>query len=213
MKHIGDFQVESSLVICDPCYVDHADDEIKPIPAKPGKWTAKVDYDHGLVHCLFAKHQEWNGTGKWQPLKEAGVDSGQMSVNDSSITDITKEGFADYYEKCSQITLSHESYGVFGKTCVSSSGWGDGLYDVQAVKDEEGRVVAVRVEFTNSEECCQGCGDYCPKDELDIDGYCPNCACDGYCDDCGERVVADLNGEHFSTTGLCDDCYKNQDED
>ena len=92
-----------------------------------------------------------------------GVDSGQFGFfdhdnyrNDESVKDLKKHDFGDdfdisegdiWYRACADLTLGDESWGVLPNGAVSSSGFGDGSYEVKGIKDELGYYVAFCVEF------------------------------------------------------------------
>jgi hypothetical protein len=92
-----------------------------------------------------------------------GVDSGQFGFfdfanyrNDESAKDLKKYEFGDdfdrqegdeWYRVCADLTLGKDSWGVIPFGAVSSSGFGDGSYEVKGIKDELGYYVAFCVEF------------------------------------------------------------------
>ena len=97
-----------------------------------------------------------------------GVDSGQFGFfdydnyrNDESAKDLKKHDFGndfsmketgdEWYRACCDFTLSSESWGVLPNGAVSSSGFGDGQYDVVGIKDN-GEWVAFCVEYIGQEE-------------------------------------------------------------
>ena len=98
----------------------------------------------------------------------AGVDSGQFGFfdfahyrNDESAKDLKKYEFGDnydieegdaWYRACSDLTLGDEQWGVLPNGVVSSSGFGDGSYDVFGYKDENGEYVAFAVVFIYSDD-------------------------------------------------------------
>jgi len=99
---------------------------------------------------------------------EFGVDSGQFGFfdldnyrNDESAKDLKKHDFGENYDRevgdkwyraCADLTLSTESWGVLPNGAVSSSGFGDGSYEVKGIKDELGYYVAFCVEYIAPDE-------------------------------------------------------------
>ncbi len=98
-----------------------------------------------------------------------GVDSGQFGFfdhanyrNDESAKDLKKfnfegdfdrEGEGDkWYRACADLTLGEDSWGVIPFGAVSSSGFGDGSYEVRGIKDSNGEYVAFCVEYIGQEE-------------------------------------------------------------
>jgi hypothetical protein len=99
-----------------------------------------------------------------EPLNFAGgVDSGQFGFfdkdfyrNDELAKDLDKENFGEnydmqsgdtWYRACSKLTLGNDQWGVLPNGVVSSSGFGDGSYDVFGLKDDSGEYVAFAVVF------------------------------------------------------------------
>ena len=114
-----------------------------------------------------------------EPLNFAGgVDSGQFGFfdfanyrNDESAKDLEKYDFGagydiedgdKWYRACSNLTLGDESWGTLPNGVVSSSGFGDGSYDVYGYKDAYDKYVAFAVVFIydeEDEEICEECGE------------------------------------------------------
>lgn len=114
-----------------------------------------------------------------EPLNFAGgVDSGQFGFfdfanyrNDESAKDLKKYDFGTeydiedgdkWYRACSNLTLGDESWGTLPNGVVSSSGFGDGSYDVYGYKDAYDKYVAFAVVFIydeEDEEICEECGE------------------------------------------------------
>jgi len=104
-----------------------------------------------------------------EPLNfDGGVDSGQFGFfdkdfyrNNEVAKDLEKENFGDDYDRedgdgwyraCAKITLADESWGVLPNGAVSSSGYGDGSYDVFGIKDANGEYVALSVLYIVDDE-------------------------------------------------------------
>lgn len=97
-----------------------------------------------------------------------GVDSGQFGFfdfahyrNDESAKDLAKHNFGDgfdqesgdqWYRACCELTLGDDSFGVLPFGAVSSTGYGDGSYEVRGIKDDEGLYVAFCVEYIGQDE-------------------------------------------------------------
>lgn len=114
-----------------------------------------------------------------EPLNFAGgVDSGQFGFfdfanyrNDESAKDLKKYDFGTeydiedgdkWYRACSNLTLGDESWGTLPNGVVSSSGFGDGSYDVYGYKDAYDKYIAFAVVFIydeEDEEICEECGE------------------------------------------------------
>jgi hypothetical protein len=97
-----------------------------------------------------------------------GVDSGQFGFfdfanyrNDESAKDLKKYEFGDdfdrqegdvWYRACCDLTLGDKHWGVIPFGAVSSSGFGDGSYEVRGIKDNNGEYVAFCVEYIGQED-------------------------------------------------------------
>ena len=171
-----------SMVCSDPCYntdvwcmgiVDNV---------KNGTWVAEVDKknmgDWGeRIASLFVANKDMleknpklvDEVFADEPLGfVGGVDSGQFGFfdkafykNDESANDLQKYEFGVDYDKevgdkwyraCANITLGVESWGVLPNGVVSSSGFGDGSYDVFGLKNSEGEYIAFAVVFIYDDE-------------------------------------------------------------
>lgn len=170
------------IICSDPCYstdtwcMGIVDNVVN------GTWVASVDKrdmaDWGeRIAVLWIANKEQmakNPKIAWEVLAEepmnftGGVDSGQFGFfdkafykNDESAKDLEKYDFGVDYDKevgdkwyrgCANITLGAESWGVLPNGVVSSSGFGDGSYDVFGLKNSEGEYIAFAVVFIYDDE-------------------------------------------------------------
>jgi len=157
------FEVTSGKInITDPCYSPDTWCAIFDLDAENGIWYADVEkYDAGdwgnRCARLVATHESLKkGTYETKlEVLEIGVDSGQAGIFDSSLyedkhsekLELDFDNPSCFYERCCKATLGELKWGtVDGKGVVSSSGYGDGGYDVYVFK-KDGKVVAVEVIF------------------------------------------------------------------
>ena len=170
------------LVCSDPCYSIPTWCQGIVENVKNGVWGAEINLsDEGdwgkRVASLYIVNEDANAkmTGietkifEEEPLSfDAGVDSGQFGFfdfahyrNDESAKDLKKFEFGDnydtqsgdtWYRACSDLTLGDEQWGVLPNGVVSSSGFGDGSYDVFGYKDAYGEYVAFAVVFIYDDE-------------------------------------------------------------
>jgi hypothetical protein len=86
------------------------------------------------------------------------VDSGQLMITDPCYLSKWKDGdfkglnvepTNNYAEACNA-SLSEKGHGQIlkGLSLAFSSGYGDGLYDVVATKDREGRIIKVEIDMS-----------------------------------------------------------------
>lgn len=146
-KYLGKIRIDGKMTISDPCY-------------EPGIWSAlEVKVAPGWYKC-FADVKDMGAWGTricslsairedyaddvesldWTSPCSVGVDSGQMGIYD---TDYFKENQPDdewenpdsWYRRVCALTYDEEGKRfeadiIDGLGCVSSSGYGDGNYDV-----------------------------------------------------------------------------------
>lgn len=159
--------VSGEIVVSDPCY--DADEWMNmTIPAKNGTWIAYVDETKfgswgDRISILTAEF-----TGKTNKIRvkhgSIGVDSGQAGIfdinsykNDKIVKNVkrvhNKPICEDepWYSICCDRTLSKNQWGIVPNGVVSTSGLGDGYYDVEYFVDSKGQAVRVQIVFINDE--------------------------------------------------------------
>lgn len=188
MKQI---QLSNIVMVSDPCYTVPTWCQIILKDVLPGNYTATADKRDcsgwgERVHNLEVIHNDFNGELIWEEYHgEVGVDSGQAGIfsydtyrNDSIFDEVSKfgqdprwsaineqEGDKWYGHMCDK-TLGEESWGVYDKGVVSSSGIGDGGYPLYVVRDKKsGFIVGMKIDFLLDDE----------EEEYDV---CPECGGD-----------------------------------
>jgi hypothetical protein len=150
---VESFKVSSGqIVIGDPCYSVEMN---RLVSAKKGTWTAHVETSNEgswgeRVSKILVHHVDFSMYGR-NMLTESmtiGVDSGQAGVFDLSSYGDDGE---DIYDDCCRQSLSKKRCGFLPGGFISSSGYGDGCYDVTVFK-EKGVSVAVEVVFICKDE-------------------------------------------------------------
>ena len=155
-EDLGNFKVDSgSILISDPCY-DDAEYMHIVVEAHNGEWDAFVEEYDDNISKLGATLVGTN-VGYLESKGVAGVDSGQMGIYDEPHFDNKKSvkkplfDFGDnadhskWYRMCCERTLNSPA-GVIPHGVVSSSGWGDGAYDVKVSK-LDGKVNHIEIIF------------------------------------------------------------------
>jgi len=172
---LGSFEIKSgNISVGDPCY---GKQQLAAIPAKNGKWVAFTEYDNRENAILIAHHEDFGpptyylDSADWEKNaqtlfnfidhdgKYCPVDSGQAGVFDAATVDdpnaveVEEVTYSQgpWYQACCELTLHPSGAGVLPFGCVSSSGCGDGMYDVY-VKKDKGKVAAVMIVFLEREE-------------------------------------------------------------
>lgn len=173
MIALGEFKCKSGkLVVSDPCYPLGTWCQLVLNNVKEGTWAAyvkKIGEDLQEDYCaeLITHHKDHNlPENGWKHISgDIGVDSGQAGIfdydayrNDNAIEKIWRRYFDaekrpgdKWYQVCCVLTLSRLGAGVLKGGVVSSSGFGDGIYDCYIVKDNDGKIVAVKIVFVNKE--------------------------------------------------------------
>jgi len=210
MKGLTFEVVSGKVVVSDPCYeLSLGERCLKVLEVKNGIWHMnKVISDEGgwgsRVARLNVKHGDIkHGSSGFVTRSllpgDIGVDSGQAGVfdfshyRDDSVVETAsmlgkplcqEENAGDkWYNLCCDRTINDEFEGgsVIPFGCVSSSGFGDGGYNVYVGKNAQGEIVEIEIVFIGDDEeedeCCAYCGQT-------LNGY-------GECEDCEDDETDD----------------------
>jgi hypothetical protein len=163
------------VVVSDPCYTIPTWCQAVIENVKPGVYHTTVrKHDAGdwgnRCSMVFAIHEEYVNFdhllhGKWEEHPASiGVDSGQCGIfsfesyrNDEVKFDFEPYNFGTdflsndeggdlWYRHMCKHTLSDQSWGVYDSGIVSSSGFGDGSYQLYVVK-KRNKIVAFAIDF------------------------------------------------------------------
>jgi hypothetical protein len=159
--HAVEFEVDDIMLVADPCYIDNGDGETseavvthvidsnlgRAISGAKGKWIAQIDLvDEGSwglrVASLQAIRVGVTPVGPKEHIGVNGVDSGQMYMGCASNAPLDYERILGAYSDDWNEKILAVEGGV-----VSSTGYGDGVYDVYTRADRNGVVAEVTVEF------------------------------------------------------------------
>ena len=198
--------LSENVRVSDPCYDNDVWCKTRLTDVYPGVYNVEVEKsDEGgwgnRVSRVTVIHKgyimECNDESSWEEHSEIGVDSGQAGIfcessyrNDELSEGITTPdvdfSLSDYrddkggdrwYEKMCKFTLDKEQWGVYDTGVVTSSGYGDGGYPLDIVRNDDGQIVGMRITYIFPEDeeeendCCDECGA-----ELESDGSCDYCA-------------------------------------
>ena len=166
MKKLGTINLSGKVVVSDPCYDRDVWCMQDDIAVKAGNYHVYVSYSDekefgtrvaalAVVHTdhldlLSDGHLNWNSVNG-----SIGVDSGQCGIFDDSIyprgtkADEDAEVFDSFYQECCNITGSEEQGGILksGKGVVTSSGFGDGGYELFSLSHKN-ETVALLVDYS-----------------------------------------------------------------
>jgi hypothetical protein len=159
---IGEFNVKNSLIVTDPCYKYDDNQILRNV--KSGEWVASVKVtDEGSWGNRIAELRVCHNGESFSDYEfdreynfEVSVDSGQAGFFDClyyPMGESTGEyGELDtFYGKVCEMTISPKSAGVLSFGAVSSSGYGDGGYNLYTVK-RNGVVLAAKIVFIPDED-------------------------------------------------------------
>ncbi len=150
------------LHISDPCYEYDENDKICVLTLKEvlnGKYIAKISIEakYNDVESLTNYHEKYSEVEPNFLMGTIGVDSGQAGIFDLKYYAENQGGeFGDlnsFYGLACSLTLSEEQGGIMENAgVVSSSGCGDGEYEVYVGENEIGEMVSVRIIFIEHDE-------------------------------------------------------------
>jgi hypothetical protein len=168
---LGTFKVESGEVrISDPCYAKDTWCAGVLKNVKKGTWIAKARvFDEGSwgerIGYLIAVNEDYRfrfDDPREDTAIDVGVDSGQAGIfdekyykDDSVFADKTDKDRKYKVAICPEdiwysfncdVTLFDPNAGVIPFGCVSSSGYGDGIYNCSVIK-EKGEIVAIVIDY------------------------------------------------------------------
>jgi hypothetical protein len=171
------FEITSGKIVAsDPCYIIPTWCQGVIEKVRNGTWVAEVKKSDGSngwgvrVASLTVYNKNYGSIGNHleEMNFDAGVDSGQFGFfdfdfyrNDDKATDLIKEDFGENYDRESgdawyravcYLTIAEESWGVLPNAAVSSSGYGDGSYQVFGEKDADGFYVGFKVVFIGEQD-------------------------------------------------------------
>lgn len=194
-------KLSSNVRVSDPCYDDSVWCKTRLTDVYPGEYNVYTETsDEGRISRLTVIHKgyimECMGESNWVEHSEIGVDSGQAGIfcettyrNDEIVPSITTpesdfslgnyrkdETGEEWYEAMCKFTLDKEQWGVYDTGVVSSTGYGDGGYPLEVVRNDDEQIVGMRITYIfpedeeEEDDCCGECGA-----ELESDGTCDYC--------------------------------------
>lgn len=184
-------KLSKNVRVSDPCYTDDVWCKTRLTDVYPGEYNVSVEKsDEGSwgnrVSRLTVIHKgyimECEDESNWEEHSEIGVDSGQAGIfcessyrNDEIVESITtpevdfvlpyndSPGDA-WYEKVCKFTLSNTQWGMYDTGVVTTSGYGDGGYPLDVVRNDDGEIVGMRITYIfpedeeEEDEVCEVCG-------------------------------------------------------
>lgn len=175
MIELGKFELNSgNVMVSDPCYEVGSWGQAQLNNTKKGEWIAKIkQFDEGEWGIrngeLIALHKSIDISNElnWKLEKAIiGVDSGQAGIFDLTVfrndevsmsstflsSEAQEEKGEKWYSHICDLTLeTNERAGITKGGVVSSSGYGDGGYELFTIRDENDSVVAIKIVFIGDE--------------------------------------------------------------
>ena len=154
---LGSFTVTDKIIVADPCYDYGNLGTVTLHNVLAGKYIATAEVVNNRITALAISHVNFkNDILKSESVGYISVDSGQVGFFDLDFYRKNEGGevgdLNSFYGLACAITLSPKQAGVIKKRgVVSSSGFGDGCYDVFVCKNECGKIVAASVFFIEEE--------------------------------------------------------------
>lgn len=147
---LGRFTVDSNeLIVTDPYYglEEDTDSQLILSNVKSGSWTAAIIYtEDEWVKQLLVFEGDKKRSGKWRRQeKPVGIDSALAGIFDRTAY---RQNQAMEFET---IVSSDDQAGIVSFGAVSTSGFGDGLYEVDIQYDVSRQIVGVRIDFADDE--------------------------------------------------------------
>lgn len=147
---LGNFEITSgAMQATDPCYTGGGGVLLNNV--KNGVWKAYTILDNGTNNEIVVHHVDHSlALGdfvRYEPQNmygAIGVDSGQAGFFDAET--LANHNHDHFYEEVCNLTLGTLGAGVIQYGAVSSSGWGDGSYDL-FIATHNGQIVAARIDF------------------------------------------------------------------
>ena len=155
---LGSFTVADEIIVADPCYDYDNLGTLILDNVLSGKYIATAEVVKNLVVALHISPSYFkNDILESESVGYIAVDSGQAGFFDLDFFRNNQGGevgdLNSFYGLACSITLSPKQAGVIKKRgVVSSSGFGDGCYDVYVSRDEVGKIVAASVFFIEEED-------------------------------------------------------------
>ena len=155
---LGSFTVTDKIIVADPCYDYGKLGTLILDNVLSGKYIATAEVEKNLVASLHIYHYNFkNDILESENVGYIAVDSGQAGFFDLDFFRKNEGGevgdLNSFYGLACAITLSPKQAGVIKKRgVVSSSGFGDGCYNVFVCKNEVGKIVAASLFFIEEED-------------------------------------------------------------
>lgn len=146
------------VIVTDPCYEPNCGCNTLLNNVLSGTWICTVvrkNYkDWGnRIQSLMIRHEDYRKGRFNEQVGFAAVDSGQCGFFDPEYFEKNQpdddfDNLKSWYRRVCEITLHEPSWGTIeGLGVVSESGYGDGCYEIRAVRNESGYIVGLKLRY------------------------------------------------------------------
>jgi len=162
-KCVGTINLGNEVTISDPCYerdvwcsitfknILEGDFKCYIKEKKYGSWGNRV----AEMYAIHNNYENLVRADNYEFCGNVCVDSGTMSITDTSYYNKTHNN-DDFSEEWYNIEICNKlcgNYNIVDNQCfISTSGLGDGQYEVYGAFDIEDRLYAIKVVFLNEED-------------------------------------------------------------
>lgn len=159
MIKIGKLDLMDQIVISDPCYCDFENPLIKQLNIIKGEYNCFVEYtkNEERVASMLLINKNINDENIDEKIAEVGVDSGTMAIftldKYIELSKMKKENEEEFYKYSYELStrtfykINECMASIYDNIFVSSSGYGDGIYDVLIKRNKIGYIVAIKIIF------------------------------------------------------------------
>lgn len=157
MKILGSFYARNKIQVSDPSYNFGDSGTITLENILNGKYLATIEFENDCIAYLHICHQDFfNDIFEFENIGFIAVDSGQAGFFDFNYFIHNHGGTFDnlhsFYGSACAITSSPLQAGIINNFgVVSSSGFGDGCYNVFVAKNDDNKIIAAYISFISQE--------------------------------------------------------------
>lgn len=153
-KFVGSIELGTTVIVTDPCYPLDTWCTKTLENVLSGNFKCWLTISNIVQNQILIKDGVDESILRFHKVDaDIGVDSGQCGVFDYNYYEIKQETDAKtWYSDVCNITLSNDLGGIVdNKGLVSSSGWGDGSYDLYIATNENGEIIGIKLIFDEDE--------------------------------------------------------------
>ena len=147
-----------AVIVTDPCYEPSNGYNRTLRDVLTGKWNCQATVrDCGAwgkrISRLTIRHEDYPKCRPSEYVGHAAVDSGQCGFFDPEYfeknqPDNNFNNIESWYRRVCELTLNEPDWGTIDdRGVVSSSGYGDGYYNIYAIRNRSGFIVGLQLRF------------------------------------------------------------------